>query len=240
IDLNKNVFAGFLQTLSGSNLNRDYILSKLKLYLDQHQNELVPLSQLVTEFNTLLPLKQEEILPAAAPAPTPAPAPVTAQAPATPPKAAPAPQPVMPKPQHHPEPVSTQVAPQPRPEPVTATRPAAAPAEANLNERFKAERSTLNEIFKKPAPATLADNMGNKKIDSLKNSISINQRISFINELFDGDNMAYHAAIKVLDEFDSAEAAKTHLLQDIGSKHDWSRKDEHVQKLLRLIDRKFI
>jgi len=108
-----------------------------------------------------------------------------------------------------------------------------------LNERFQGEqKQTLNDRFKQPVAASLADRQQDQKIGSLRDAISINQRFSFINELFDGDNMAYHAAIKQLDEYTNADEAKQYLLQEVGRQYNWTKKEEHVQKLTRLIDRK--
>jgi hypothetical protein len=107
-----------------------------------------------------------------------------------------------------------------------------------LNEKFRADKPTLNERLGKPA-TTLADNQMGKKIESLKDSISINQRFGFINELFNGENMQYYNAIKTLDEFTDAESAKNFVLRDLAPRYDWSKKEDHVNKLLRLIERKF-
>jgi hypothetical protein len=77
------------------------------------------------------------------------------------------------------------------------------------------------------------------KVGSLREAISINQRFSFINELFNGENTEYHAAIQHLDELPTAEAATTYVRQELAQQYDWSRKEEHVGRLLKLIERKF-
>ncbi|RNI31510.1 hypothetical protein EFB08_03040 [Rufibacter latericius] len=130
--------------------------------------------------------------------------------------------------------VSTQVvSPQP------SFRPTLNP-EPKLNERLQTEqRPNLNERLKQPVVASMADRQQDQKIESLKEAISINQRFAFINELFEGDNMAYHAVIKQLDEYDNSDQAKQYLVQEVGRKYNWSRKEEHVQKLTKLIERKF-
>ncbi|WP_181305997.1 hypothetical protein [Rufibacter sp. XAAS-G3-1] len=142
----------------------------------------------------------------------------------------------------------TVAAPTPTPAPavsthVVSTQPSFRPtlhAEPKLNERFTPEqRPTLNERFKQPVAVSMADRQQDQKIGSLKEAISINQRFSFINELFEGDNMAYHAVIKNLDEYGNPDLAKQYLVQEVGSKYNWSRKEEHVQKLTKLIERKF-
>ncbi|ALI98405.1 hypothetical protein [Rufibacter tibetensis] len=114
-------------------------------------------------------------------------------------------------------------------------------AEPKLNDRLQLDqRPTLNDRLKQPVAVSMADRQQDQKIGSLKEAISINQRFSFINELFEGDNMAYHAVIKQLDEYSNPDQAKQYLVQDVGRKYNWSRKEEHVQKLTRLIERKFV
>ena len=81
--------------------------------------------------------------------------------------------------------------------------------------------------------------MGERKIESLKNSISINQRFAFINELFGGDNQAYHAAIDQLDRQPTLDEARSFVLDDLTQAYAWHNHAEHVNKLLRLVERKF-
>jgi hypothetical protein len=51
--------------------------------------------------------------------------------------------------------------------------------------------------------------------------------------------MEYHAAIQHLDELPTAEAATAYVRQELAQHYDWSRKEEHVGRLLKLIERKF-
>jgi hypothetical protein len=51
--------------------------------------------------------------------------------------------------------------------------------------------------------------------------------------------MEYHAAIQHLDTLPTADAALAYVRQELAQKYDWSRKEEHVGKLLKLIERKF-
>ncbi|MBC5774201.1 hypothetical protein H8S95_09015 [Pontibacter sp. KCTC 32443] len=222
IDIDKALFAGFIETLSSSSRDREYILSRFKLYLNAHQGERTTIEQLAGQFNALLPLNAEELVkPDAAPLYTPEAAKPTPAAPV--------------------EEVDI-VAPihmaQREASIVTPPAPAPKPADHNLNERFKAERPTLNENFRKAA-SSLADTHSNQKIDSLKNAISINQRFSFINELFEGDNLTYYQAIQSLDAMTSADQATRFITHDLAGKYDWSKKQDHVNKLLRLVERKF-
>jgi hypothetical protein len=84
----------------------------------------------------------------------------------------------------------------------------------------------------------LAERAG-PKVETLREAISINQRFSFINELFGGENMEYHAAIQHLDTLPTADQARDYVSGHLSQRYDWNRKEEHVNKLLKLIERKF-
>lgn len=229
IDIDKQLFGGFVETLSPASRDREYILSRFRLYSKANEQNRTSLGEMVERFNQLLPITIQELRGSSNTVNT-----VTA------PVAAP---PIVAKP--------TPVAPEEEKDIVapihTAQREAVAPpapkgppADNNLNERFRAaERPTLHQSFMKATQSSLADTHSNRKIESLKNSISINQRFSFINELFEGDNLTYYQTIKTLDDYTTPEAAKDYVTEELSRKYDWSRKQEHVQKLLRLIERKF-
>ncbi|MGV3540437.1 MAG: hypothetical protein ACO1OQ_11540 [Rufibacter sp.] len=238
-DIDKELYRQFFDTLSDGNLERSHVTTKLQRFLNEHSTLRYSLADIVSKFNELQPLRPEELVTPPAPeAPAPATVAVTPPVPATPP--APAATPITPV---------TSVPPASSNGNGTASsaataspffRPEPSSAEPKLNERFQTElKQTLNDRFKQPVSgASLADRQQEQKIGSLRDAISINQRFSFINELFDGDNMAYHSAIKQLDEYSNADEAKQYLLKDVGSKYNWTKKEEHVQKLTRLIDRK--
>ncbi|WP_439881217.1 hypothetical protein ACSX1A_19010 [Pontibacter sp. MBLB2868] len=220
IDIDKQLFAGFIETLSPSSRDREYILSRFKLYVNANLSARTSLSAVIEQFNPLLPISEAELLGTLSPQP------LTAK----PTPAAPITEKEVVAPIHHAQreasaPVSKHVV--------------YAPDEDSEDEPAPNARPTLNDNFRKAASSSLADSHSNRKIDSLKNSISINQRFSFINELFDGDNMSYYNVIKTLDEHQDVQTAKQFVTEDLAQKYNWSHKQEHVNKLLRLIERKF-
>ncbi|GAB3199254.1 hypothetical protein ABID22_001757 [Pontibacter aydingkolensis] len=222
IDIDKHLFAGFIETLSPGNRDREYILSRFKLYLNANQNSRTSLSDLIAQLSNLLAISENEVL--GKPAPTAVPVSRTAPTPA-----APIEEKEVVAPIHNAQ----------RETSAPTAKPVYREDEDGEEESVANQRPTLNDNFRKASPTSLADAHSNRKIDSLKNSISINQRFSFINELFEGDNMTYYQTVKQLDEYTDAEAAKLYVMQEVAVKYDWSKKQEHVSKLLRLIDRKF-
>lgn len=221
IDIDKPLFAGFIETLSPSSRDREYILSRFKLYVNANQDRRTALHELVQRFNSLLQINEIELIEQVSFSHEAKLAPVA---------------PVEEKDIVSPIHTAQREALIPV---ASAPTVAAHVMKENINERFRADRPTLNENFMKQQPSSVADSHGNQKIDSLKNSISINQRFSFINELFEGDNMNYYQTIQKLDAMPSLNQAKEYVLTEVGTRYDWSRKQEHVSKLMRLLERKF-
>ncbi|AMM50373.1 hypothetical protein TH61_03120 [Rufibacter sp. DG15C] len=238
-DIDKELYRSFIGTLSGIDMERSTIMSQLDRFLAEHEEERVSLKEVLDKFYTLQPLEVEELLlsePAVA-VEEEVPAPVAER------RAIPAPTPLVPVTPIAPEEPEAPAVAAPFFRPVLQAEPKLTErTEPNLNDRFQAEQKpSLNDRLKQTTASTssLSDRNQEQKIESLREAISINQRFAFINELFDGDNMAYHAAIKHLDEQPSAEDAKRVLLNEIGCNYNWTKKEDHVQKLTRLLERKF-
>ncbi|MBT9393522.1 hypothetical protein KLP40_10145 [Hymenobacter sp. NST-14] len=242
LDTNKAVFESFIHALpAGQEQTRDYLVSRFRMHQSSAGQPLEPIATLVAQFNELLPLTEQELYeggpaepeqPAATGPSEPAPvAPVSATPAPVAPTPAPAPAPVAaPTPSPTPKPA-------PAPQSVTESEPAGA---VPLYAKLKAEHAaapSLSETLRQDRSATLADK--GPKVETLREAISINQRFSFINELFNGENMQYHAAIQHLDSLPDAETARQYVTDNLAAQYQWVRKDEHINKLLRLIDRKF-
>ncbi|MBC8082125.1 MAG: hypothetical protein H7Z21_02835 [Hymenobacter sp.] len=238
LDLAKPLYQRFVDALpADAVLERAELLQRFGRHLATSHELPQPLPLLVAEFNALLPLRETDLPSAssvsAAPTASPTPEPVV-------PAAAPEPAQLM-------EAATTVSGSEPPAYPIATPTPQAkekeeeGPAAASLYEKLKASQPAaqpLSETLRPDRPAgTLAGQA--PKVETLREAISINQRFSFINELFEGENMEYHAAIQHLDTLPDAESAKRYVSQHLAGQHDWTRKDEHVSKLLKLIDRKF-
>ncbi|AMR28942.1 hypothetical protein A0257_18770 [Hymenobacter psoromatis] len=253
-DQAKPFFEGFVNSLptGSAPLSREFLRQSFDLYQAAHAKELPALPPLVSEFSALLPLTEADLWddgPAKPATPASPPAPAQAAAPVAP-AATPATAPAAPAPSKPAAPVVAEPAPAPaRPLPPVMAEPAAAPtppppAEAPLYEKLKATQPAtphLADTLRDAAhgPATSLVERGAPKVGSLREAISINQRFSFINELFNGENMEYHAAIQHLDTLPDAGAALAYVQQELAPRYDWSRKEEHMGKLLKLLERKF-
>ena len=248
-DVDKDFFRGFVDSLPASNdLSRDFLQHRFELYHAANYKAHQPLQRLVSELSSLLPLTTADLLEDGPVSPSAAPAAILAAAPALPkpaPSAPPAPIVPVPAAPAAPAPVAAS----PAPAPVVAAPAAASPslhslpdsAPVPLHEKLKAGQPAApllaDALRAASAPASLAER--GPKVETLREAISINQRFSFINELFGGENMDYHAAIQQLDAQPTAEQARAYIANDLAPRYDWGRKEEHVNKLLKLIERKF-
>ena len=252
IDVDKAFFQGFVDSLPvSSDFTPDFLTHRFELYHAANYKVHQPLQRLVEELSTLLPLTTADLLedgPVSAIAAATVPEPVAVIPPviaepapqAAPPTFVAAPTFAAPTPATVPVITSPAVA----VPPATALALPDAPETASipLHEKLKASQATapaLAETLRATAaPALMAERTG-PKVETLREAISINQRFSFINELFGGENMDYHAAIQHLDSLPTPDQARAYVTADLSQRYDWNRKEEHVNKLLKLIERKF-
>ncbi len=179
-----------------------------------------------------IPAAAVTAVPASAPADTAAPVvtPVSA-APAgevTAPAAAPAAPAAVPEPAPRPAPSTKPV-----PEAETTSAPASAAISSAqiLSDRFKG-RTTLHETFQS-ATGTIAQS---RPVESLMTAIGINDRFTFIRELFNNDGQLYEQTVHTLNDAGNFNEAYNYMIQHF----DWDMDSEAVQLLLEIIRRKFI
>lgn len=100
---------------------------------------------------------------------------------------------------------------------------------------------SLNDILSgKTESKSISSQLGNKPAAvDLKSTISLNDKMMFIKELFNGYNLAYSEAIEILNRFDSFEAADNFLMKNYAEKNQWAKKQEVVDRLYEILNRKF-
>ncbi len=248
IDVDKTFYQGFVDTLAGSReLSRDFLTHRFELYHAANYKAHQPMQRLVEELSALLPLTTADLLEdgpvSSAAAVTIEAEPVQAAAPVAPAATPVAPPTLVATPASIPAPTApTEAAINSETATLIYPLPSSDAASVPLHEKLKASQPAapvLAETLRATAaPASLAERTG-PKVETLREAISINQRFSFINELFGGENMDYHAAIQHLDSLPTPEQARAYVTSDLSQRYDWSRKEEHVNKLLKLIERKF-
>lgn len=159
----------------------------------------------------------------------------------------------LPEPEPEPEPI-------PEPEPTPAPEPVAEPeAEPEKDpeptlfaeEPQPATQSSLLDLLKHPteeAPATrtlgesLAGNATNsnleRKVTDLRTVININDKFSFITELFHGNMRGYNDFIMQLCEMSDREEALA-LVASMAEQHKWDEESQAVKAFRTIFDKKF-
>ena len=104
------------------------------------------------------------------------------------------------------------------------------------------EPKTVNDVFannQEPVQNLAAQFQNKQKITSLQTGININQRFSFIKELFDGDTEVYNKVIEQLDILSTLEDADDFLNQEIALKYHWEEKTEVVDLFYEVLNKKY-
>ena len=189
-------------------------------------------------------------LAAMAPAPEPEPEPVPAPAPE--PEPEPARQPLMEDLEGNgnallfdeiilePEPAP---APVPEPEPAPAPKPEPAPAPVEK----KGTQASLLDYLAAPAARTLGESLGadrpqpgnlERKVDDLRTIININDKFSFMSELFKNNMRAYNDFIMHLNSLTDRAEALAHV-EEVAQQYKWDESSAAVQSFWKIFDKKF-
>ncbi|MBT2564224.1 hypothetical protein J7E50_16365 [Pedobacter sp. ISL-68] len=115
-------------------------------------------------------------------------------------------------------PEAVPVKPSPQPE---ATKPA-----PSLNDLLAKTNGKSDE----PVKAPIAD---------LKQAISLNEKLLFIKDLFNGYNLAYSEVIDIINKMSSFEAADSYLQNNYAAKNNWADKQATVDQFYELLNRRF-
>ena len=128
-----------------------------------------------------------------------------------------------------------------------------APAEPKkpltLNELFSAQRKQEQE--QKPVESPLASISSQqtiskpavggavKRINDIKSAVSLNDKLLFIKDLFNGYSLAYTEAIELLSRYDNFADADAFLQNSYAKKNNWESKQATVDKLYAILKQRF-
>lgn len=109
---------------------------------------------------------------------------------------------------------------------------------APINKAFDAKpKPTLNELL---ANNTVSNAPSIKPaISDLKQAISLNEKLLFIKNLFNGYNLAYSEAIDLINKMDDFETADVFLKKNYAAKFNWADKQNTVDQFYDLLNRRF-
>lgn len=102
----------------------------------------------------------------------------------------------------------------------------------SLNERISAQKQTLASTYNKH-PESL------QRIKDIKSAISLNDKLLFIKDLFNGYSLAYSEAIELLNRFGNFADADQFLKNNYAIKNNWESKKETVSKLYAILRKRY-
>jgi hypothetical protein len=99
---------------------------------------------------------------------------------------------------------------------------------------------TLNEMLSsQTSQNTVSGQFNQKPSKDLKGLISLNDKLQFVRDLFNGYSLAYSEAIELINRFDSFDAADNFLKQNYAIKNNWSEKQDVADKFYEILNRRF-
>lgn len=116
-----------------------------------------------------------------------------------------------------------------------------------LNELFSAQRKQQEQQkfaeqqpeATKPAAAFQQSSATTKRITDIKSAVSLNDKLLFIKDLFNGYSLAYTEAIELLGRYDNFADADAFLQNNYAQKNNWSSKQATVDKLYNILRQRF-
>ena len=103
----------------------------------------------------------------------------------------------------------------------------------------KENKTSINDAFSN-SESSLADTFGKKPIESLTNSIGINEKFSYTNNLFNGSAEDFNEQINFLNEQNSLTIAMDYVHETLVQKYNWNTKSKQVKKFIDLIERRYM
>ena len=98
-----------------------------------------------------------------------------------------------------------------------------------INERMSAQRSGSAQYTEQAA----------QPVTNLKAAITLNDKLIFIKDLFNGYSLAYSEAIEILNRFNTFEEANRFLTKNYTAKNNWESKPETAEKFYALLRRRY-
>lgn len=103
-----------------------------------------------------------------------------------------------------------------------------------------AAKPTINDLISAQVSATtVASRFGQTSASDLKSMISLNDKLLFVKDLFNGYSLAYSEAIELVNRFETFEAADNFLKLNYAEKNNWESKQATVEKFYEILNRRF-
>ena len=128
-------------------------------------------------------------------------------------------------------------APEPAPAPESAPAPAPEPAPKHAGTQASLLDYLSHPVEEKPSVRTLGESLGNKVTD-LRTVININDKFSFMSDLFHNNMKAYNDFILRLNAIDNRDEALL-CVNEVSAQYKWDESSAAVQSFYKVFDKKF-
>lgn len=109
-----------------------------------------------------------------------------------------------------------------------------------LHEKFRKSSTSINDLQAgRQDKSNIADKMQKDKISDLRTAISLNQRMTYIKELFINDEKEFKKFIDFINRCENISEAKYYIISESEKRDYWNEKQHIVDGLIDLINRKF-
>ena len=112
----------------------------------------------------------------------------------------------------------------------------------SLEEEFKDAISAdyAADLFEKAEKIEITKKSLNDRLSQKQIQIGLNDRIAFVKHLFDGSQVDFNRVLSQLNSFQSEEQAKSFINTMVKTEYNWNDKTAYEDRLISLIERKFL
>ena len=100
-------------------------------------------------------------------------------------------------------------------------------------------RPTLNDLLAGNAGSGKTEEAAKPTITDLKRSITLNEKLLYIKDLFNGYNLAYSEAIDIINIMPDLKSADAFLKNNYAIKNNWEEKQSTVNQFYDLLSQRF-
>lgn len=111
------------------------------------------------------------------------------------------------------------------------------PIRAPEDEVFTINQKISSQLGDKAIART--EELSGKPISDIKPAITLNDKLLYVKDLFNGYNLAYSEAIEILNRFNTFEEAMRFLRTNYVTKNNWESKPETTEKFYALLKRRY-
>ncbi len=110
---------------------------------------------------------------------------------------------------------------------------------STIAHKYSATETIGDKITRSRTEKSLGEKLQHQPLGDLKQSIGINERFSFINELFQGNQQFYHQCIDQLNSMLEYKEAEKMISETLAVKFQWEKDSSRYRQFEELIKRRF-